>query len=58
MPLVEITMSKNLLNEEEQIRLVTAVRNALIAEFENIKGRKPGTTVLIREVNKATWISS
>ena len=58
MPLIEITVAKEILNKEEQLTIAKAVQKAMIKEFEKIKGRTPGSYVIVREVDNETWLSS
>lgn len=58
MPLIEITVAKEILNKEEQLSIAKAVQKAMIKEFEKIKGRTPGSYVIVREVDNETWLSS
>jgi phenylpyruvate tautomerase PptA (4-oxalocrotonate tautomerase family) len=58
LPLIEITVARDTLNKEEQLRIAKAVQDALIREFEDIKGRIPGSYVIVREVANETWLST
>ena len=58
MPLIEITVARDILNKEEQLRIAKAVQNAMIKEFEEMKGRTPGSYVIVREVANETWLST
>ena len=58
MPLIEITVSRDTLNEEERLQLAKAVQKAMIKEFEEMKGRTPGSYVIVREVANETWLST
>ena len=58
MPLIEITVVRDILNKEEQLRIAKAVQNAMIKEFEEMKGRTPGSYVIVREVANETWLST
>jgi phenylpyruvate tautomerase PptA (4-oxalocrotonate tautomerase family) len=58
LPLIEITVAKEILNKEEQLSIAKAVQKAMIKEFEKIKGRTPGSYVIVREVDNETWLSS
>ena len=58
MPLIEITVAKDTLNKEEQLRMAKAVQKAMIEEFEAIKGRTPGSYVIVREVDNETWLAT
>ena len=51
MPLIEITVARDTLNKEEQLRMAKAVQKAMIKEFEEMKGRTPGSYVIVREVD-------
>ena len=58
MPLIEITVARDILNKEEQLRIAKAVQNAMIKEFEEMKGRTSGSYVIVREVANETWLST
>lgn len=58
MPLIEITVARDTLNKEEQLRMAKAVQDAMIREFEEMKGRPPGSYVIVREVANETWLST
>lgn len=58
MPLIEITVARDTLNKEEQLRMAKAVQKAMIKEFEAIKGRTPGSYVIVREVANETWLTT
>ena len=58
MPLIEITVARDTLNKEEQLLMAKAVQNAMTKEFEEMKGRTPGSYVLVREVANETWLST
>ncbi len=58
MPLIEITVARDNLNKEEQLRIAKAVQTAMVKEYEAIKGRTPGSYVIVREVDKETWLAT
>jgi phenylpyruvate tautomerase PptA (4-oxalocrotonate tautomerase family) len=58
LPLIEITVARDTLNKEEQLRMAKAVQDAMIKEFEEMKGRTPGSYVIVREVANETWLST
>jgi len=58
MPLIEITVARDNLNKEEQLRIAKAVQKAMVKEYEEIKGRTPGSYVIVREVAKETWLAT
>ncbi len=58
MPLIEITVARDTLNKEQQLRIAEAVQKAMIKEFIEMKGRTPGSYVIVREVANETWLSS
>ena len=58
MPLVEITVAKDVLDKEERIRLAKAVQKALLEEFKEIKGITPWSAVLVREAERDTWLTT
>jgi phenylpyruvate tautomerase PptA (4-oxalocrotonate tautomerase family) len=58
MPLIEITVARDTLNKDEQLRMAKAVQKVMIKEFEEMKGRTPGSYVIVREVANETWLSS
>ena len=58
MPLIEITVARDTLNKEEQLRMAKAVQKTMIEEFEAMKGRSTGSYVIVREVANATWLST
>jgi len=58
MPLIEITVARDTLNKEEQLRMAKAVQKAMIKEFEEMKGRPTGSYVIVREVANETWLAT
>jgi phenylpyruvate tautomerase PptA (4-oxalocrotonate tautomerase family) len=58
LPLIEITVARDTLNKEEQFIIAKAVKKAMIRAFEDVKGRTPGSYVIVREVDNETWLSS
>jgi phenylpyruvate tautomerase PptA (4-oxalocrotonate tautomerase family) len=58
MPLIEITVARDTLNKDQQLQMAKAVQEAMIKEFEKMKGRTPGSYVIVREVANETWLSS
>ena len=58
MPLIEITVARDTLNKEEQLRMAKAVQKAMIKEFEEMKGRTPGSYVIVRETDNETWLAT
>lgn len=58
MPLIEITVARDSLNKEEQLRMAKAVQKAMIKEYEEMKGRTPGSYVIVREVDNETWLAT
>ena len=58
MPLIEITVARDTLNKEQQLRMAKAVQKAMIEEFEAMKGRSTGSYVIVREVDNETWLST
>ena len=58
MPLIEITVARDTLNKEQQLRMAKAVQKAMIEEFEAMKGRSTGSYVIVREVANETWLST
>ena len=58
MPLIEITVARDTLNKDQQLQMAEAVQKAMIKEFEEMKGRTPGSYVIVREVANETWLSS
>jgi phenylpyruvate tautomerase PptA (4-oxalocrotonate tautomerase family) len=58
MPLVEITVARDVLNKEQQLRLAKAVQKAMLDEFVAMKGRIPGSDVIVREVDSETWLGT
>jgi phenylpyruvate tautomerase PptA (4-oxalocrotonate tautomerase family) len=58
MPLIEITVARDTLNKEQQLRMAKAVQKAMLKEFEEMKGRTSGSYVIVREVANETWLSS
>lgn len=58
MPLIEITVARDTLNKEQQLQMAEAVQKTMINEFEKMKGRTPGSYVIVREVANETWLSS
>ena len=58
MPLIEITVARDNLNKEEQLRIAKAVQKAMVKEYEAIKGGTPGSYVIVREVDNETWLST
>jgi phenylpyruvate tautomerase PptA (4-oxalocrotonate tautomerase family) len=58
MPLIEITVERDTLNKEQQLRMAEAVQKTMIEEFEAMKGRSTGSYVLVREVANETWLST
>ena len=58
MPLIEITVARDTLNKEEQLRMAKAVQKAMIKEFEEMKGRTPGSYVIVREADNETWLAT
>ena len=57
-PLIEITVAKDSLNEEERLRMAKAIQKTMIKEFEEMKGRTPGSYVIVRVVANETWLST
>jgi phenylpyruvate tautomerase PptA (4-oxalocrotonate tautomerase family) len=57
MPLIEITVARDTLNKEEQLRMAEAVEKAMIEEFEAMKGRSSNSFVIVREVANETWLT-
>jgi phenylpyruvate tautomerase PptA (4-oxalocrotonate tautomerase family) len=58
LPLIEITVARDTLNKEEQLRMAKAVQKAMIKEFEEMKGRPTGSYVIVREVDNETWLAT
>ena len=58
MPLIEITVARDTLNKEQQLRMAEAIQKTMIEEFEAMKGRPTGSYVLVREVANETWLST
>jgi phenylpyruvate tautomerase PptA (4-oxalocrotonate tautomerase family) len=56
LPLIEITVARDTLNEEERLRLAEAVQKTMIKEFEEMKGRTPGSYVIVHAVANETWL--
>ena len=54
MPLIEITVARDTLNKEEQLRMAKAVQKAMKEEFEAMKGRTSSSYVIVREVANET----
>jgi len=47
LPLIEITVARDTLNKEQQLRMAKAVQKAMIEEFEAMKGRSTGSYVIV-----------
>ena len=58
MPLIEITVARDTLNKEQQLRMAKAVQKTMLEEFEAMKGRTSGSYVIVREVANETWLST
>ncbi len=58
MPLIEITVARDTLNKEEQLRMAKAVQKAMKKEFEAMKGRTSSSYVIVREVANETWLAT
>lgn len=58
MPLIEITVERETLNKEQQLQMAEAVQEAMIKEFEAMKGRTTDSYVLVREVASETWLAT
>ena len=58
MPLIEITVARDTLNKEQQLRMAEAIQKTMIEEFEAMKGRSTGSYVIVREVANETWLST
>jgi phenylpyruvate tautomerase PptA (4-oxalocrotonate tautomerase family) len=58
LPLIEITVARDTLNKEQQLRMAKAVQKAMVEEFEAMKGRSTGSYVIVREVANETWLST
>ena len=58
MPLIEITVARDTLNKEQQLRMAKAVQKTMLEEFEAMKGRTTGSYVIVREVANETWLST
>ena len=58
MPLIEITVARDTLNKEQQLRMAKAVQKAMIEEFEAMKGRTSSSYVIVREVANETWLAT
>ena len=54
MPLIEITVKRDTLNKEQQLRMAKAVQKAMNEEFEAMKGRSSNSFVIVREVANET----
>jgi phenylpyruvate tautomerase PptA (4-oxalocrotonate tautomerase family) len=58
MPLIEITVARDTLNKEEQLRMAKVVQKAMLKEFEAMKGRTSDSYVIVREEANETWLST
>ena len=58
MPLIEITVERDTLNKEQQLRMAQAIQKTMLEEFEAMKGRTTGSYVLVREVANETWLTT
>ena len=58
MPLIEITVARDTLNKEQQLRMAKVVQKAMIEEFEAMKGRSTSSYVIVREVANETRLST
>jgi phenylpyruvate tautomerase PptA (4-oxalocrotonate tautomerase family) len=58
MPLIEITVARDTLNKEQQLRMAKAIQKTMIAEFEAMKGRSSSSYVIVREVANETWLAT
>ena len=58
MPLIEITVARDTLYKEQQLRMAKAVQKTMLEEFEAMKGRTTGSYVIVREVANETWLST
>jgi hypothetical protein len=38
--------------------MAKAIQKTMIEEFKDIKGRTPGSFVIVREVDNETWLST
>jgi phenylpyruvate tautomerase PptA (4-oxalocrotonate tautomerase family) len=58
MPLIEITVARDTLNKEQQLKMAEAIQKTMIEEFEAMKGRSTGSYVIVREVANETWLAT
>ena len=58
MPLIEITVARDALNKEQQLRMAKAIQKTMLEEFEAMKGRTTGSYVIVREVDNETWLAT
>ena len=58
MPLIEITVARDTLNKEQQLRMAEAIQKTMLEEFQAMKGRTTGSYVLVREVANETWLAT
>jgi len=43
LPLIEVTVARDTLNKEQQLRMAKSVQKAMVEEFEAMKGRSTGS---------------
>jgi phenylpyruvate tautomerase PptA (4-oxalocrotonate tautomerase family) len=58
MPLIEITVERETLNKEQQLRMAKAVQKTMLEEYEAMKGKTTGSYVIVREVSSETWLAT
>jgi len=58
LPLIEITVARDTLNKEQQLRMAEAIQKTMLEEFQAMKGRTTGSYVLVREVANETWLAT
>jgi phenylpyruvate tautomerase PptA (4-oxalocrotonate tautomerase family) len=58
MPLIEITVARDTLNKEQQLRMAEAIQKTMVEEFEVMKGRSSSSYVIVREVANETWLTT
>ncbi|GAG56297.1 unnamed protein product [marine sediment metagenome] len=56
MPLIEITVEKDVLTKEQEEKLAEAVRDAMLNSFEELKGRPPHSFYVILR-RSDTWLA-
>jgi len=58
MPLIEITVERDTLNKEQQLRMAKAIQKTMLEEYKAMKGRDTGSYVIVREVDSETWLAT